>query len=225
MIRFHALAASLVFLVSAPISAQTLPPPPGAYQTAGATGDPHAVAALRAEVATLRRETEEARRLFSETKDLLGQLSQRQQTIYVQIANLSQSQVDKDTILKQSQKDLSALNAQIVEARSDLGALERRLNMANNAPATPIPASQMVAAVEPTTIVVGSPAIAPAMAQQCGELRTGSPQTWSRVIPQILPEYSFEEIDRPNGRLWARKGGSSQGFVYADVMKKIGCEA
>lgn len=224
MNRFPAvLAAAFAVGLTLPLalSAQTTPPP--GYATPGAAQDPYAVMALRSEVATMRAEVKEASRLYAEIKDMLTQLGNRQQGIYVQIANLSQSQVDKDAILRSAKTEIENLNVQIQQARTDMGALERRMAEARAAPAasySPGPIASPVSAPE----IVASAQIAPALEQQCIELRKSSTKAWQRVIPQILTDYVFEEIDRPNGRVWARKDQSSQGFVYNDVMRKIGCE-
>jgi len=220
MNRFSAVLAAVWVMGSGlPLlaAAQTQPPPPG-YATPGGANDPYAVMALRSEVTAMRAEVKEASRLYADIKELLNQLSNRQQAIYVQIANLSQSQVDKDAILKSAKGEIEGLNRQIQQARTDMGALERRMAEQRSLPAAADPA--------PTSSLqsISRADVVPELEQQCGELRRGVTKTWQAVIPQILPEHVFEEVDRPNGRVWARKNQSSQGFVYNDVMRKIGCE-
>lgn len=246
-------AASLSGLVfSAPGLAQGQSP--AGYATPGASTDP-SVIALRAEVAAMRAEVKETRRIHAEAKALLEQVNNRQQALYVQLANLSQSQVDKDTLLQSTKAEIQALNGQLETvradkeailkgardevqalslqvqgARSELARFDQRLSEQKTEMAAipaPAPVKASASSAGPS-IQVPSPAldaaqVASVATQQCADLSRGTVATWQQVIPQILPEYAFEEIDRPNGRVWARKGQSSQGFIYNDVMRKIGC--
>lgn len=222
MTRFSAVflaTATALATLSLPLQAQQTPPPVG-YASPGVATDASQVMALRAEVAAMRADVKDAEKLYADIKTMLTQVSARQQSIYVQVANLSQTQVDKDTLLKSAKAEIEGLNAQIQQARTDMGALERRMAELRAAPAPAAVAPEVVAA--PMQVAVAE--TVPALEQQCAELRRGTAKTWQRVVPQVLPDHVFEEVDRAGDRVWARKGTSSQGFVYGDVMRKIGCE-
>lgn len=211
------------------------------------------VAALRAEVAQLKGEADVARRVMYQARDLLTQVQAQQTALNEQIANLAKTQVAKDEILKHAQLQIGALNTEIQRARVELGAISRRAQDTDtmvrsnlNGPLIGIsssgslPLPTPVPSVEPIVVGNAGPAVevAPAanaplvpgvdavaaLDHQCSRLRSGDGQVWRAAITQILPGHAFEEVDLPNGRVWATSNGSSQGFVYTDVMKQLGCK-
>ncbi len=174
-----------------------------------------------ASIASFKSELAEARSLYAGIITKQNELTAFQKGLDDSIKVLARNQNARVSDfnaqavqLETLKADLAATQGKIGETKNDLASVDSRLQTIDRTSRSTI------------TGALATTLQAPASSQGasvCDQLRGDDPNAWAAAVVRVLPQHSFEEVDRTRNLVWAVRNGTSEGFQIDALLKKLGC--